>query len=191
MPLYSSCNQKRKEKVDILVSEMMDSLNMFKERQDGEGILVTMDSLKTLGIKINDASLFYAVAYAYNGDYDKAILLLKDSIHSSEKPQLLYLELGNIYLGKGDTVQAIISYKQAIDCNPNYARPYINLAELYKCKNEKELAINHYFEAIKLFAQYEYYEEMGNFAIEVLNIDSTNIEANKFLQYYYYSLFSS
>ena len=134
--------------------------------------------------KCINVALEYAVAYAYMGNFDKGIQILKDSIGTSTKPQLLYNELGGIYWAKGDTASAIIAYKQAIECNPNYARPYINLAELYKCKNEKELAINHYFEAIKLFAQYEYYEEMGNFAAEVLNIDSTNIEANKFLQYY-------
>ena len=94
--------------------------------------------------------------------------------------------MGNIYLLKQDTLEAILSYKQAINCNPNYARPYINLAELYKSKNEKELAVNNYMEAVRLFGEFEFYEDMGIYASEILEIDSTNLDANKFLQYYWY-----
>ena len=171
---------------ESIVKALIDSLNYHRETQDGEKILLYVDTLKNLGVNMPNIALEYAVAYAYMGNFDKGIQILKDSINTSTKPQLLYNELGSIYWTKGDTTSAIIAYKQAIECNPNYARPYINLAELYKCKNEKELAINHYFEAIQLFAQNGYYEEMGNFAAEILDIDSTNIEANKFLQYYWY-----
>ena len=184
--LLCSCTNMNKVNDESIIEALIDSLNYHRETQDGEKILYYVDTLKSLGVNMPNVALEYAVAYAYMGNFDKGIQILKDSIGTSTKPQLLYNELGGIYWAKGDTASAIIAYKQAIECNPNYARPYINLAELYKCKNEKELAINHYFEAIKLFAQYEYYEEMGNFAAEVLNIDSTNIEANKFLQYYYY-----
>ena len=184
--LFCSCTNMTKTHDESIVEALIDSLNYHRETQDGEKILFYVDTLKTLGVNMPNVALEYAVAYAYMGNFDKGIQILKDSIGTSTKPQLLYNELGSICLAKGDTASAIIAYKQALECNPNYARPYINLAELYKCKKEKELAINHYFEAIKLFAQYEYYEEMGNFATEILNIDSTNIEANKFLQYYYY-----
>ena len=184
--LFCSCSNINKTHDESIVEALIDSLNYHRETQDGEKMLFYVDTLKTLGVNMPNVALEYAVAYAYMGNFDKGIQILKDSISTSTKPQLLYNELGSIYWAKGDTASAIIAYKQAIECNPNYARPYINLAELYKCKDEKELAINHYFEAIKLFAQNEYYEEMGDFATEVLNIDSTNIEANKFLQYYYY-----
>ena len=142
--------------------------------------------MESLDVKINGKSLFYAVAYALNGEYDKGIQLLKDSIPSSDKPQLLYHELGNIYLGKGDTVQAIIAYKQAIDCNPNYARPYLAMAEVYTRKGDKELAMNNYLAAVTLFETYEAYEDMGIYAAKALKeVDSTNIQMEKFLMYHY------
>ena len=184
--LLCSCTNMNKANDASIVETLIDSLNYHRENQDGEKILLYVDTLKSLGVNMSNIALEYAVAYAYMGNFDKGIQILKDSISTSTKPQLLYNELGSIYWTKGDTTSAIIAYKQAIECNPNYARPYINLAELYKCKNEKELAINHYFEAIQLFAQNGYYKEMGNFAAEILDIDSTNIEANKFLQYYWY-----
>ena len=185
LALFSSCGSPQKENKDVLVEQLMDSLNVYKDRCDGEGVLQVLDSLKAMDVKIHDVSLFYAVAHAYNGDYDKGIQLLKDSISASEKPQLLYHEMGNILLGKGDTAQAIIAYKQAIDCNPSYARPYLAMAEVYKKQNEKGLAINHYLAAIRIFAEYEAYEDMGTYAAEALELDSTNIELEKFLQYYY------
>lgn len=184
--LLCSCTNMNKANDESTIEALIDSLNYHRETQDGEKLLFYVDTLKSLGVDMPNVALEYAVAYAYMGNFDKGIQILKDSLSTSTKPQLLYNELGGIYLAKGDSASAIIAYKQALECNPNYARPYINLAELYKCKNEKELAINHYIEAIKLFAQHGYYEEMGNFATEVLDIDSTNIEANKFLQYYWY-----
>ena len=185
LALFSSCGSNQKENKDALVEQLMDSLNVYKDRCDGNGLLLVLDSLKSLDIKMHDISLFYAVAYAFKGEYDKGIQLLKDSVSVSSQPQLLYHEMGNILLGKGDTVQAIIAYKQAIDCNPSYARPYLAMAEVYKKLNEKELAINHYLAAVRIFAEYEAYEDMGTYAATALELDSTNIELEKFLQYYY------
>ena len=186
MSIFSSCNDVKKKNKDELIAELMDSLNMYKEKQEGKGLIFTLDSLKSLDIKMSDISLFYAVAHAFNGDYDKGIQLLKDSVASSATPQLLYHEMGNIFLGKGDTAQAIIAYKQALDINPNYARPYLAMAEVYKNKGEKEMTMNNYLAAVRLFAEYEAYEDMSTYAAMALKLDSANIELEKFLQYYYY-----
>ena len=164
----SSCNNVRKEYNDKLVAEIIDSLNVYKEKRDGKKMIFLIDSLKSLEVNIEDISLWYATAHAFDGDYDKAIQLLKDSLTTSAKPQLLYHELGNIYLGKGDTVQAIIAYKQAIECNPNYARPYLAMAEVYTKKGDKELAMNNYLAAVTLFETYEAYEDMGIYAAKTL-----------------------
>ena len=184
--LLCSCTNMNKANDESIVKALIDSLNYHREPQDGEKILFYVDTLKSLGVNMPNVALEYSVAYAFMGNFNKAIQILKDSIGTSSKPQLLYNELGNIYLLKQDTLEAILSYKQAINCNPNYARPYINLAELYKSKNEKELAVNNYMKAVRLFGEFEFYEGMGIYASEILEIDSTNLDANKFLQYYWY-----
>ena len=182
----SSCNNARKEYNDKLVAEIIDSLNVYKEKRDGKKMIFLIDSLNSLEVNIEDISLWYATAHAFDGDYDRAIQLLKDSVDTSTKPQLLYHELGNIYLGKGDTVQAIIAYKQAIEYNPNYARPYLAMAEVYTKKGDKELAMNNYLAAVTLFETYEAYEDMGIYAVKALKeVDSTNIQMEKFLMYHY------
>ena len=184
--IFISCGRMKQENRDVIIKQLMDSINVYQEMQNGEKILSILDSLKQMKANIPDVALIYADAYAYSGDFDKAIQRLKDSIGTSSKPQLLYNELGNIYLLKQDTLEAILSYKQAINCNPNYARPYINLAELYKSKNEKELSINNYMKAVRLFGEFEFYEEVGIYANKILYLDSTNIDAHKFLQHYWY-----
>lgn len=185
--LLCSCTNMNKANDESIVKALIDSLNYHRETQDGEKILFYVDTLKSLGVNMPNVALEYSVAYASMGNFNKAIQILKDSIGTSSKPQLLYNELGNIYLLKQDTLEAILSYKQAINCNPNYARPYINLAELYKSKNEKELAVNNYMKAVRLFGEFEFYEEMGIYANKILHLDSTNIDAHKFLQHYWYT----
>lgn len=184
--LISSCGNIKQENKNIVIEQLIDSLNTYRELGNGKRMLSMIDSLKKMNVDVPNIAMEYAVAYAYLGDFDKSIKVLKDSIEVSSKPQLLYNELGSIYRIKGDTVEAIIAYKQAINYNQNYARPYINLAELYNSKKEKELAVNNYMEAVRLFAEFEHYEEMGSYASKVLQLDSTNVDANKFLQYYWY-----
>lgn len=185
--LLYSCGSGMKANKDIIIERLIDSLNVYHEHRNGERMLDILDSLEYLKVDMSNVALIYADAYAYSGNFDKAIQILKDSIDNSSKPQLLYNELGSIYLLKQDTVDAILSYKQAINCNPNYARPYINLAELYQSKNEKELAVNNYMEAVRLFGEFEFYEEMGIYASKILHLDSTNLDAHKFLQHYHYT----
>lgn len=184
--VFSSCEKGKNSNKEKLIVQLTDSLNVCKDRCEGERMLELLDSLKSMDVNTHNGVLYYAVAYAFNGEYDKGIQLLKDSIPSSEKPQLLYHEMGNILLGKGDTAQAVIAYKQALDCNPSYARPYLAMAEVYTKKGEKELAMNNYLAAIRLFAKYDAYEEMGIYAARALKeVDSTNIQMEKFLMYYY------
>lgn len=180
-----SCSNTRKENQEKVIVQLLDSLNACKDRREGERMLSLLDSLKSMGVKTNNGVLYCADAYAFLGDYDKALQVLKDSLPVSSKPQLLYNEMGGVLLAKGDTAQAIIAYKQAIDCNPSYARPYVILADVYRNRNEKELAVNHYIAAVRIFAEHEAYEEMGSYAAEALELDSTNIELEKFLQYYF------
>ena len=149
-------------------------------------MLVLLDSLKAMDVKMDNGVLYYADAYAFWSDYDKAIQLLRDSLSVSSRPQLLYHEIGNIILEKGDTAQAIVAYKQALDCNPNYARPYLAMAEVYTKKGEKELAMNNYLAAVRILGEYEAYEDMGVYAAKALKeVDSTNIQMEKFLMYHY------
>ena len=184
--LFASCN---KEKIivdkDTLIQEMIDTLLFHQERQEGDAMLSALDSLKSLEVKMNNMALSYATAYGFKREYDKAIQLLKNSIQSSEKPQLLYQEMGSLFLFKGDTVEAINAYNEAIKCNPCYARPYIWLAEIFEEQGKKDLAVNNYLSAVRLFHENNFYKEMGYYANRALQLDSTNIELENYLILYY------
>ena len=184
--LFISCN---KEKIsvdkDTLIQEMIDTLLFHQERQEGDAMLSALDSLKSLEVKMNNMALSYATAYGFKKEYDKAIQLLKNSIQSSEKPQLLYQEMGSLFLFKGDTVEAINAYNEAIKCNPCYARPYIWLAEIFEEQGKKDLAVNNYLSVVRLFYENGFYEEMGYYANRALRLDSTNIELGNYLMLYH------
>ena len=184
--LFASCN---KEKIivdkDTLIQEMIDTLLFHQERQEGDAMLTTLDSLKSLGVEVNSMALSYATAYGFKGEYDYAIQLLKNSISSSEEPQLLYQVIGSLFLLKGDTVEAINAYNEAIKCNPCYARPYIWLAEIFEEQGKKDLAVNNYLSAVRLFYENNFYKEMGYYANRALQLDSTNIELENYLILYY------
>jgi tetratricopeptide (TPR) repeat protein len=60
------------------------------------------------------------------------------------------------------------------------------MAEVYTKKGDKELAMNNYLTAVTLFETYEAYEDMGIYAAKALKeVDSTNIQMEKFLMYHY------
>ena len=184
--LFASCN---KEKIivdkDTLIQEMIDTLLFHQERQEGDAMLSALDSLKSLEVKMNNMALLYATAYGFKGEYDYAIQLLKNSISSSEQPQLLYQEIGSLFLLKGDVVEAINAYNEALKCNPYYARPYICLAEIFEKQSKNELAVSHYLNAVRLFYENGFYEEMGYYANRALRLDSTNIELGNYLMLYH------
>ena len=92
--LFCSCTNMTKTNDDSIIEALIDSLNYHRENQDGEKILFYVDTLKSLGVEMPNVALEYAVAYAYMGNFDKGIQILKDSLSTSTKPQLLYNELG-------------------------------------------------------------------------------------------------
>ena len=48
--LFSSCGSPQKENKDALVEQLMDSLNVYKEKQDGERMILWLDSLMVMEI---------------------------------------------------------------------------------------------------------------------------------------------
>ena len=90
----SSCGNIKQENKDIVIEQLIDSLNTYRELGNGKRMLSMIDSLKKMNVDMPNIAMEYAVAYAYLGDFDKSIKVLKDSIEVSSKPQLLYNELG-------------------------------------------------------------------------------------------------
>jgi tetratricopeptide (TPR) repeat protein len=120
--------------------------------------------------------------------YYKGLLICEAST-SSDLISSIY-EGNHLTLVQGfDAVKAvkdaIEAYERAKTIKSTYARPYIQLGFIYSKLGEKQAAVDNYLGAVRLFAQNRFYEEMEVFSETVLELDSTNIEAYKFLQYYY------
>ena len=51
--LFISCNkEKTSTEKDVLIQEMIDTLLFHQERYDGDAMLTTLDSLKSLGVDV-------------------------------------------------------------------------------------------------------------------------------------------
>lgn len=171
---------------DEKISQLVDSLDYYNKIGHGEKVLQYVDLLRD-GKHVNGLFIMEANGYAYLKQYDKAISILNDSIESMKDAQLGYSALGAIYELQENKDKAIDAYEKAKAIKPTYARPYIQLGSIYSKLGEKQIAVDNYLGAVRLFAQNRYYEEMEVFSETVLELDSTNIEAYKFLQYSYFN----
>lgn len=168
------------------ISQLVDSLDYYNKIGHGEKVLQYVDLLRN-DKHVNGLFVMEANGYAYLKQYDKAISILNDSIESMKDAQLGYSAIGAIYELQDNNDKAIEAYEKAKAIKPTYARPYIQLGSIYSKLGEKQIAVENYLGAVRLFAQNRYYEEMEVFSETVLELDSTNIEAYKFLQYSYFN----
>ena len=171
---------------DERISQLVDSLDYYNKIGHGEKVLKYVNLLRDDNY-VNGLFIMEANGYAYLKQYDKAISILNDSIKSMQDAQVGYSALGAIYELQGNIDKAIEVYEKAKAIKPTYARPYIQLGSIYSAKGEKQTAIENYLEAIRLFAEHRYFDEMEVFSEAVIKLDSTNIEAYKFLQYSYFN----
>ncbi len=155
-----------------------------------EQTLLYLDSLKTLGMDLQNVIPIKAECYAGMGEYDKAISILEKEIELDTMPDIhyIYKTLGDVYYIKEDIGKAISAYEKAIDIRPSYARPYINLGELYFSQGDKQQSVDNFVLAIRLFVANEFYAEVIVYSGKVLSIDPANVEAYKYLQYALYEL---
>lgn len=168
------------------ISQLVDSLDYYNKIGNGEKVLQYVDLLRN-DKHVNGLFVMEANGYAYLKQYDKAISIMNDSIESMKDAQLGYSALGAIYELQENKDKAIEAYEKAKAIKPTYARPYIQLGSIYSKLGDKKNAVDNYLGSVRLFAQNKFYEEMEVFSETVLELDSTNIEAYKFLQYSYFN----
>lgn len=171
---------------DEKISQLVDSLDYYNKIGNGEKVLQYVDLLR-VSKHVNGLFIMEANGYAYLKQYDKAIAILNDSVELMKDAQIGYSALGAIYELQDNKNKAIEAYEKAKAIKTTYARPYIQLGSIYSKLGEKQIAVENYLGAVRLFAQNRYYEEMEVFSETVLELDSTNIEAYKFLQYSYFN----
>jgi len=91
------------------------------------------------------------IAYANNGDYDRAIAEFNQVILMYPKNETAYNNRGNAYASKGDYDLAIADFNQAILLNPNNAEAYMNRGIAYSfSKIDVDQAIADCNQAIQL-----------------------------------------
>lgn len=187
--LFIACStppNKQDNKNTVLV----DNFKNAYSSGEWEQTLFYLDTLKALGIDLQNVIPIKAECYAGLGKYDNAISILEKEIELDTMPDIhyIYKTLGDVLYLKGDIEKAISAYENTIDIRPSYARPYVNLGELYLSQGNKQQSVDYFVLAIRLFVANEFYAEVIEFSGKVLSIDPVNVEAYKYLQYALYEL---
>ena len=95
------------------------------------------------------------VAYADEGDLDRAIDDYSEAIRLDPKSAHAYNGRGNAYARKGDIDGAIADYGEAIRVDPMYANAYNGRGNAYARKGDLDRAIAEYGEAIRVDPKYD------------------------------------
>ena len=127
-------------------------------------------------------SIIYAEALASKGNIEKAIHVLDNKIAIKPDDYYLLQTKGNVYYVAEKYDSAIVCYDKVIDMRPTYARPYVYEGEIYAELGEKQKAIARYLEAIKLFATNNLIDETIFFSNRVLELDSANVDAKRYIK---------
>jgi tetratricopeptide (TPR) repeat protein len=104
----------------------------------------------------HEASNYYnlGVAYAYEGDYDRAITNWTLAIRLAPNYANAYYNRGVVYAGKGDYNRAIADLNHAVRLSPNDAKAYHTRGIIHADKGDYEQAITDWARAIRLDPNY-------------------------------------
>jgi tetratricopeptide (TPR) repeat protein len=165
------------ERQEIFITEF-DSLY---RAQNWEKVLQYCDTADYYQLKV-PYQIPKAEAYIGLGKYDESIMYL-ESLSKDEKSHYITQTLGMAYWAKGDTQHAIASFEQTIALQPTYVSPYVCLGELYFQDGSKENSINYFMDAVKLFYDFQAYDEAGYYANKIVSeLDSANIRPYIYLE---------
>ena len=124
----------------------------------------------------------YAEGLATTGNFEKALEILDRKLVSNPDDYYLYETKGNIYTVMERYDSALVNYEKVIEMKPTYARPYINEGMIYERLDYKDHAIRNYMAALRLFARFNYVDEVFTFGQKILELDSTNVEAKEIIK---------
>lgn len=127
-------------------------------------------------------SIAYAEALAAKGNIEKALTVLDKKISRNPDDYYLYNTKGNVFSIAEMYDSAIYYYDKTTEMRPSYARPYIFKGEIYEIIGDKQKAVSNYLSAVRLFAANGFIDEVQEYGVRILALDSTNIEAKRYLE---------
>lgn len=179
--LLCSCNNASKGQQVNNHKDAMDLISEAYENNNWDLVISIGDTL----IGDDDPkniSIIYAEALASKGNIEKAIHVLDNKIAIKPDDYYLLQTKGNVYYVAENYDSAIVCYDKVIDMRPTYARPYVYEGEIYAELGEKQKAIARYLEAIELFATNNLIDETLFFSNRVLELDSANVDAKRYIK---------
>ena len=101
---------------------------------------------------LTDAHNSLGVAYRELKDYDKALKEFQTALNDRnyKTPEMVQLNLGNIYMDQGVLSEAIRCFQRSVDANPSYAFGYLSLGTAYQKSGKPDLAAEQFRKVMSL-----------------------------------------
>lgn len=109
---------------DQQIAQCINQRQQFAESIAGCTALLQSGRLDSQGLSIAYSNR--GVAFANQGDIDRAISDFNEAIRLSPQDAVSYYNRGNAYRDQDDPARAIADYSEAIRLNPQYANAYYN-----------------------------------------------------------------
>ncbi len=149
-----------------------EGLNKARNKKTKEAIALLESLLNYNTENINYYAYLGYLEYV-EGNYDKAVSVLKRALEIDENLLIAHIILGEIYYQMNDIVKARESFEKVINLNPNIKLAHIRLYELFK-NNNLEVANKHYLKIFQLPST-----KIEAFLPDIKKIGSLNLISNK------------
>ncbi|MBB71047.1 MAG: hypothetical protein CMF50_01455 [Legionellales bacterium] len=129
-------------------------VNIFKQK-DYPGAIKQFDRALAMDPNVMgkpaNIYVYRGLAYGYMGNYDKAIIDLKQALERNPKDQAMIMgNLGWVYFKKGDYGQCVNYYNHQLQLQPDSANSYLNRGNCYGRGGDRERGIADIHQACKL-----------------------------------------
>jgi len=159
---------------DIAEQRLKQLYNKFSDEED--------EVLKGKAVReeTKDPAIFFTYikslyeTYMSQGNYDRAVYLLKKLIKMDESKQSYYDDLGSIYLdGYNDADNALLYFNKLLEFNPDHPKVYTDIGLAYEKKGDVENAIKAYQKAVEL-SPFNSWSMYGVSRMDALNLAKEN-----------------
>jgi len=96
-----------------------------------------------------------AAALVAKGEFDEAVVWMRESLSVTSDKPVAHYNLGNIFVSQNRPAEAVIEYNQALRLKPDFPEAHNNLAGALLMQGHRDAAVQHYEEALRLDPNHE------------------------------------
>jgi tetratricopeptide (TPR) repeat protein len=96
-----------------------------------------------------------AAALVAKGEFDEAVVWMRESLSVTSDKPVAHYNLGNIFVSQNRPAEAVKEYNEALRLKPDFPEAHNNLAGALLIQGHRDAAVQHYEEALRLDPNHE------------------------------------